>query len=178
LRFLLFVSGLCAALASVARAQTPAAAPPQPDLAAMQYFIGKWACAGTNSRHPGVVSPSTFEAAKDDSGPWVVGHLTVYAPSGDAVYRSYDHYTFDPAAKQWVDVGVDSAGGYAVSTSPGPTGNVWVWHDLGLQKDPSIVSQSDTTLTVNDAASYTLAWTYTPKDGTTYHQEVTCKKKA
>jgi hypothetical protein len=141
-------------------AQTPTAAPTpvpviKPDFSTMMFLTGTWTC---HQPLRGGDRPDTSTTTMSADGVWMVTQDT--APPFDK-YRTYaihgtSYLGWDPTIKQWVQVGVDSSGGYGISSSPGWTGNTIMWTTKNLDGSSgtdTITKVSDTE--TNDASSAT-----------------------
>jgi len=163
----------------VASAQnTPPPLPPKPDFSPLRFLVGTWSCRWRNSRRPAdATGKSTY--ALDPSGYWLdetsVEDRTAWYPYS---VTTYDRYTYDPDTKRWVDISTDETGGYSVSTSSGPKGDSWVWHDLGLSPPGGdMATFSDVTVTRNTDAKYSWSTSYTMKDGKSFTFAGICTKQ-
>lgn len=161
---------------AAAPSMAPLPPPPKPNLSAMKGWIGSWSCTTTSSRRPSAVT-STVTYALDPSGRWIVGtgisHPVPWYPYKGT---STDYATYDAAQKRWVDVYVDSDGNYQTSTSRGPRGNTWIWHDLGLQRPGGdIAATSDQTATV-DGNEMTSDYHFKTTAGKTIEVKTRCKR--
>jgi hypothetical protein len=184
MRRLLSAAGLVAVLlsATTAGAQsaaTPIPLPPKPDLSSLQGFIGTWSCSDKSSRRP-APSLSTVTYSLDPSGYWILGKTkgepTAWYPHASA---STDYYTYDSDSKHWVDVYLDTTGGYSVSTSPGPAGKTWVWHDSHVSAPPpEVASFTDSTLVWGDKDNYSYSYGFTTKAGKVVTVKGACKRTA
>lgn len=112
----------------------------------------------------------------DPDGRWLVNSGTSnpvpWFPHNGA---STEFITYDAGHKHWVDIYIDSNGNYQVSTSPGPTGNTWVWHDLGLQAAGDIASYGDATTTVQ-ARTLTTEYRAKTKAGKFFDVKTVCRR--
>ncbi len=116
--------------------------------------------------------------AFDPEGRWLFNSGTTYpVPWFPHNSSSTEFITYDSGRKHWVDIYVDSNGNYQVKTSPGPTGNTWVWHDLGLQGTGDIESFGDATVTVL-ARTLTTEYRAKTKAGKVFDVKTVCKRAA
>jgi hypothetical protein len=181
LRNLIPLAGLLCALAGAApvaaqATETPIPAPPKPDLSALKGIIGSWSCLTKSSRRPSAVA-GAHTVSLDPSGSWIV-HKAIIEPSPWYPHKVTftDFYTYDVSQKHWVDITIDDDGTYAVSTSPGPHGNTWIWHDLGLQKETGDVGSFTDLKMVVDGDAVTLEDSFTTKSGKPVDDKTTCKR--
>jgi hypothetical protein len=162
--------------AAAGSAPTPIPDAPRPDLSALQGWVGAWSCSTKSSRHAAAIA-GTAAYGFDPEGRWLVNSGTTFPvawfPHNGA---STEFITYDLGRKHYVDIYIDSNGNYQVSTSPGPTGNTWVWHDLGLQATGDIATFGDVTTTV---LPKTLTTEYRAKtrSGTFFDVKTVCKRK-
>jgi hypothetical protein len=153
----------------------PAPAPtmvpiPKPDFSSMMFLTGTWNCTQTLRGKP---RPDTSTTTVGMNGMWMVTQDT--APPFDQ-YRTVtingtNYMTYDPTTKQWIQVGVDTGGGYGISTSPGWQGKTITWTTKGLDGSSGtdvITKTSDTQTT--DASSGT------DPQGHTTNTTITCTK--
>src|SRR5580700_3285824 len=99
---------------------------PSPDFSSMMFLTGTWSC---TQMLRGKQRPDTSTTTIAMDGAWMVTQDA--APPFDR-YRSYtingtNYTTYDSSIKQWVQVGVDSSGGYGIGSSPGWQGNTMTW---------------------------------------------------
>ena len=139
-----------AAIPSYAPAQvesTPIPAQRTPDFSSMRFMVGTWKCATKSARRPApYYTTSTYTI--DPSGYWMYEtSVTQRTKWMSQTLRAWDHITYDPDAKRWVDVLNADQGGYGLSFSKGWNGNQIVWHDVSFAPSPDIASQTDTTIT-------------------------------
>ena len=102
-----------------------------PDFSSMMFSTGTWNC---TQMLRGSKRPDTTTTTVGMDGAWMVSQDA--APPFDK-YRNYTvnsttYMTYDPTVKQWVQMQVDSGGGYGMSTSPGWQGNSMTWTTKGL----------------------------------------------
>jgi hypothetical protein len=140
-------------------AASPAPSPTQvpmarPDFSSMMFLTGTWSC---TQMLRGKQRPDTSTTTIAMDGAWMVTQDA--APSFDR-YRSYTingtNYTaYDSSIKQWVQVGVDSSGGYGIGSSPGWQGNTITWTGKGLDGSSStdVVTKVSDTQTSDDSTS-------------------------
>ncbi|MGC1379764.1 MAG: hypothetical protein WA814_01930 [Candidatus Baltobacteraceae bacterium] len=162
-----------APVASTAADPAPTPVPmPRPDFSPMMFLTGTWTC---TQPLRGSTRPDTSTTTVAMDGAWMV--TSDVAPPFDQ-YRTYtikgsSYMTWDPTIKQWVQVGVDSSGGYGIGTSPGWTANTITWMSKGLDGSTGtdvITKVSDTE--TNDASSGTDA------QGNTTKVTIHCTKTA
>jgi hypothetical protein len=156
---------------------TPVPDAPRPDLGALQSWVGGWSCSTKSSRHATPIS-SVAAYTFDPEGRWLFNSGTIYpVPWFPHNTASTEFITYDLGRRHWVDIYVDSSGNYQVRTSPGPTGNTWVWHDLGLQGTGDIESFGDVTTTVL-AKTLTTEFHAKTKAGKIVDVKTVCKRAA
>lgn len=159
--------------------QSPAASIPEPlrpDLTALRGLVGTWACSTKSSRRANAFT-GTATYGFDPDGRWLINSGTSNpAPWFPFNGASTEFITYDTARRHWVDIYVDSAGNYQVSTSPGPKGNIWLWHDLGLQGPTGdIVSYGDA-MTIVQAKTLTKEYRFKTKAGKVFDVKTACKR--
>jgi hypothetical protein len=182
LRRLLPLLGLvCAAACAVPAVAAdappaPISGPQKPDLSALQGWVGAWSCSTKSSRHESAIT-GTASYGFDPGGRWLVNSGTVnpvpWFPYNGA---TTEFITYDAGRKHWVDIYIDSNGNFQVSTSPGPNGATWVWHDLRLQEPAGdIASYGDATTTVQ-ARALTTEYRVKTKAGKSFDVKTVCKR--
>lgn len=102
-----------------------------PDFSSMMFLTGTWTC---TQMLRGKQRPDTSTTTIGLDGAWMVTQDT--APPFDQ-YRTFTirgtSYTgYDPTIKKWVSIGVDSGGGYFLSSTPGWQGNTMTSSGTGL----------------------------------------------
>lgn len=142
----------------------------KPDFSSMMFLTGTWNC---TQMLRGKQRPDTSTTTVSPDGMWMVSQDA--APPFDQ-YRTVtingtSYMTYDGTIKKWVQVGVDSSGGYGVSTSPGWQGSTITWTTKGLDgsSGTDVVTKSSDTKTT-DAQSGTDA------QGHTASTTITCTK--
>jgi len=118
-----------APFASAQGADHAAMPTPAPEMAQLAYFQGEWTCQGTmlpSPMGPGGPSTGTVAIHSDLGGFWQSGRVRM-TTEGMPPMEGMFHATFDPAAKQYVMLWVDSMGGWARSTSKGWEGDTLVY---------------------------------------------------
>ena len=137
---LLTLSGVALVLglvaAPVVSTAQPAPAPTmvpvvKPDFSSMMFLTGTWNC---TQMLRGKTRPDTSTTTIGMDGMWMVTQDT--APPFDqyrtVTINSTNYTTYDPTIKQWVSVGVDTGGGYGISSTPGWIGNTMTSMGKGL----------------------------------------------
>lgn len=136
------MSALALAFALVFVAATAAAQPPQmptpaAEMSQLAFFEGTWSCEGKMNETPfGPASTmtSTAEIHKDLGGFWQSGVIKGSAPKMPP-FEGRFHVTYDPGAKNFVMMWLDSMGMHARSTSSGWKGDTMVYegdsHGMG-----------------------------------------------
>lgn len=133
----------------------------KPDFSSIMFTSGTWNC---TQMLRGSKRPDTSTTTVGMDGAWMVSQDV--APPFDK-YRNYSinsttYTTYDPSVKQWVQMQMDSGGGYGMSTSPGWDGNTMTWSTKGLDGSSATdvftkVSDTQTTddITTTDAQGHT-----------------------
>lgn len=168
----LFLGFVAAPVVSTAQ---PAPAPTmvplaKPDFSPMMFLAGTWNC---TQMLRGKMRPDTTTYAVGMDGMWLVGQDA--APPFDqyrtTTINSTNYMTFDTTLRQWVQVGVDTGGGYGMQSSPGWVGNTITWTGKGLDGS----AFTDVITKVSDTKT-TDASTVTDAQGHTTKAMVTCTK--
>jgi hypothetical protein len=169
---------VCVSPVAAQSTATPIPAPPKPDLTALKGIIGSWSCSTKSSRRPSAVaSADTFSL--DPSGSWIVHKgISEASPWYPHKVTSTDYNTYDAAQKRWVDIYIDDEGAYDLTTSPGPHGNTWIWHDLSLQKPLGDVASFTDQKMVLDGDVMTSENSFTTKSGKTVNVKTACKRSS
>lgn len=149
--------GLAAAPLVSAAAPDPAPTPvpiARPDFSSMMFLTGTWTC---TQMLRGKQRPDTSTTTVGMDGAWMITQDT--APPFDQ-YRTVaingtTYTTYDSTIKQWVQVAVDSGGGYGLSSSPGWQGNVITWTTKGLDgsSGTDVITKVSATETSDDSSS-------------------------
>lgn len=167
--------GLSLMAAPLVSTAQPAPAPTtvpitKPDFSSMMFLTGTWNC---TQMLRGKTRPDSSTTTVSMDGMWMVTQDT--APPFDqyrtATINGTSYTGYDPTIKQWVQLGVDTGGGYGMGTSPGWQGNTMTWTAKGLDGSSStdvITKESDTKTT--DASTATDAQGHTTKT------TITCTK--
>jgi hypothetical protein len=99
---------------------------PRPDFSPMTFLMGTWTC---TQPLRGAVRPDTSTTTMGLDNIWMVSQDT--APPFDqyrtVAIKGTNYMTYDSSLKQWVQIGVDSSGGYGITSSPGWQGNTITW---------------------------------------------------
>lgn len=167
---MLFSFGMAPASAAPMPASTPV---PRalPDFSPMNMFLGTWTCRQTVR---GSTRTDTSTTSMALNGMWMVTHDV--APPFDKFRTSEvvsDSYvTYNPTSRLWVTTGVDSFGGYFVSTTPGWQGNTLA-SQTTVTNDGS--KSSDVLTKISDTQT-TDAFVNTDPQGTVTHNTVACAK--
>lgn len=124
----LATAGFVVAAATVTSAQ-PQMPKPAPEMSQLSYFEGTWSCSGKMNETP--VNPAgtmttTVEIGKDLGGHWQSGVVKGSMPNMPPFEGKF-YVTWDPAAKQYAMLWMDSAGAWARSMSPGWKGDTLVY---------------------------------------------------
>ena len=142
----------------------------KPDFSSMMFLTGTWNC---TQMLRGKQRPDTSTTTVSNDGMWMVTQDA--APPFDQ-YRTVtingtNFMTYDPTIKKWVQVGVDSGGGYGIATSSGWQGNAITWTGKGLDG-----SSGTDVITKNSDTQTTDASTGTDAQGHTTNTTITCTK--
>jgi hypothetical protein len=152
-------------LTSFAHAQAQAIPPTvvqkAPDMGPMHFLVGTWTC-----RAPGEMSTLNFTQSAD--GMWMLGNSQMTTSSGDKT-QAHLYMTYDNAARQWVILSTNSAGGYGLAYSTGMQGDTAQFKSSakgGMQGDVMMMKRiSDTQLQITqsnpDKTGYQRMQTYT-----------------
>jgi len=138
----------------------------------MMFLTGTWTC---TQMLRGKMRPDTSTTTIGMDGMWMVTQDT--APPFDQ-YRTFpingtSYLGYDPTIKQWVQIGVDSGGGYGTGSSPGWQGNMITWTSKGL--DGSTVTDVVTKVSDSETSD---AQSATDAQGKTTTTTITCKKSS
>jgi hypothetical protein len=144
----------------------------KPDFTPMMFLTGTWNC---SQMLRGKQRPDTSTTTVAMDGMWMVSQDS--APPFDQ-YRNVTinatgYMGYDTTIKQWVQIGVDSGGGYGWESSPGWQGNVITWSGKGLDGS----TFSDVVTKVSDTET-TDANTATDPQGKTTKTAIHCTKTA
>lgn len=127
-------------LAQPAGDQKPPELPkPAPEMAALDYFVGDWACEGTMEPGPfgpGGKSTSTAKIRDDLGGFWQAGTIKANMPNMPT-FEGRFYTTYDTEAKEYAMLWVDSMGASSRSTSKGWQGDSIVYEgemQMGAEK--------------------------------------------
>jgi hypothetical protein len=132
-RFAVTIAAILAFSVAGARAaqttESPAPRAPKPNFSSFSFLLGTWSCTWKRSNHK-VPVRSITTWTRDDSGYWLTGS-TDNPPVKWFPYevKARERITYDSAAKLWVYVNWDDAGGYNLYTTPGFRGDTAVWTD-------------------------------------------------
>jgi len=170
--FALLVALIAATSVGVrAQATNPTPVPQQkPDFSSMSFLMGTWTC---HQMLRGKDRPDTSTTALGMDGMYMVTQDE--APPFDQ-YRTFpihgmSYMTYDSMIKKWVSIGVDSAGNYGITSSPGWQGNTIVW--TGSYLDGS--SSTDTVTKASDTRTTDQSVTKDPS-GKVTTSTITCTK--
>jgi len=102
---------------------------PAAELQQLKGLIGNWKCDGKMGMNGHEMSAkSTYKVAWELDNFWLVAHLegakSKEMPTG---FRGVDYYNYEPAAKQFVMMSFDNAGGWSMMTSKGWDGDKMAW---------------------------------------------------
>jgi len=171
------------AIPSLAGAQvesTPIPQTPKPNLSPLSYLVGTWSCSTQSARRPAPFK-TTVTYVMEPTGYWIneksVTEPMSWFPAG---LTSYDKITYDPQEKHWIDLSYDERGGYGYSVSqPGSRGDKVVWHGMtGVTGNPSIATNSDTTMMHDGNSKLTSSSSFTEKSGRNVSVVSTCTKQS
>jgi hypothetical protein len=149
---------------------------PAPELSQIAYFEGTWTCTGKTFESPmgpaGAVT-STAEIRRDLGGFWQSG--TVKGTMTNMSMEGRFYVTYDPAAKQFVMLWVDSMGGWARSTASGWKGDTLVYEGESHMGPQQMKSRD--TFTRSGAGGMRHTWDMQIGGKWAPLGEETCKKK-
>lgn len=177
LTFSAAVLALGLAAAPVVSGAQPAPAPTpvpmtKPDFSTMMFLMGTWKC---TQMLRGKTRPDTGTTTMSADGMWMVTQDS--APPFDQ-YRTVTingttYLGYDTSLKQWVQIGVDSGGGYGISSSPGWQGNTATWTTKNLDGSGG----TDVVTKVSDTETSD-AQTSTDAQGKTSSTTIHCTKSS
>lgn len=160
-------------------------APPMPEppaavAEAAKKMAGTWKCEGTSHMMGTMPMAGTMTFKLDPSKMWIVGTWKSKKTKEMPSMTALEYRTFDASQNKWVQVGVDTMGGWGTATSAGPEqpGNVeWVgdFFMLGQGGKPMKVKTTETLVSPKEVR---LVSTGSKDGGTTWQPmwEATCKK--
>ncbi|MGB6601154.1 MAG: hypothetical protein WBE77_08730 [Candidatus Cybelea sp.] len=167
---------ICLFATPVASTAQPAPAPTmvpmnKPDFSSLMFLVGTWKCMQSLR---GKQRSDTATTTVSADGMWLVTQDT--SPPFDQ-YRTVaingTTYTgYDSTIKQWIQIGIDSGGGYGTSTSPGWQGNTITWTTKNLDG-----SSGTDVNTKHSDTMYTDSSSATDAQGKTTNVTVTCNKE-
>jgi hypothetical protein len=165
LRNLLAISALGAALAIA----VPVGAQPS-GMAAMEYYVGKWACVGGPTSSPPVKASVTYSVESGILRQWgeipPQGEMkTTYAFNGAVSYDSKKH--------RYVSTFLDNDSGWELAVAQPWSGNTEHWTDLST--DSGKLARSEFVRTDHDNFTIT---SYEPRTATKPTFKVTCKRSS
>ncbi len=172
-----FAPAIALADAAPAIEATPVPRPAKPDFSTLNFLLGTWSCSEKSARRP---TPDTWTqtASLDPSGYWLVTKST---DAGTSWFpypsTSTDSVTYDSDSKQWVDLYLDTNGGYGYSTSTGWSGNTIVWTDRAFVPTANIKSISNFTLVKVSDTKTTSERSFVTSKGTTVGVSGSCTKQ-
>ena len=124
--------------AAVAAAQPPGPKP-APEMSQIAFFEGTWACEGkmpATPMGPAGTMTSTAEVRRELDGFWQAGVIKGSGP-GLPSFEGRFYVTYDPSAKQYVMLWVDSMGAWSRSTA-----TAWKGDTIVYEGDMHIAGQS------------------------------------
>ena len=142
------ITGALAAAAIVAvvpctfvQAAPPETAPkPAAEMSSLKFFDGSWTCSGEalpTPMGPGGKMTGAVKSHTDLGGFWQSGTVKTTGGGMPAGMEGMFHMTYDPGAKQYMLLWVDSMGGHSQETSTGWEGDKIVFSGesaMGAQK--------------------------------------------
>lgn len=116
--------------------EKPAMAHPKPpaEMANLKIFDGTWSCAGEAAMEPGgpmAKMDSSVQSTTGLGGFWQVGTVQVPAMGEMPPFEGMFHMTWDPAAKQYLLLWVDSMGGWSEERASDGAGGKFVFTGTG-----------------------------------------------
>jgi hypothetical protein len=150
---LAFTLGSQSALAqekSDAKKSTPAASmpalKPPPELAKLNTMAGTWKCTSKMHMPPEMggeqTGKSTMTIKKDMNGYWMVGQWKMEKTKTMPEMKGNLYWGYDTADKKFVELGLDSSGGFVRGTSDGPQDNTWVWDEDGVMMGKKVKTRT------------------------------------
>jgi hypothetical protein len=122
---------------------------PPAELAKLNSMVGNWKCSSKMHLPPEMggeqTGTSTMTIKKDMGGYWVVGQWKMAKTKTMPEMKGNIYWGYDPAEKNFVELGVDSTGGYMRGTSDGPQGGTWVWNEDGMMMGKKMKSRTTVT---------------------------------
>jgi uncharacterized protein DUF1579 len=136
-----------------------AMAPPKPaaEMANLKFFDGSWSCSGEGAMEPGGPMMKTDSSVKIQSGLggfWQVGTVKVPAKGGMPAFEGMFHTTWDPAARQYVMLWVDSMGAWSQSRASGWAGDKMVYTGEGQMGDQKMAMRDTFTRKANGSLGH------------------------
>jgi hypothetical protein len=107
------------------------------DMAKM--MVGNWKCTGKAAMDPAKPTEMTdmkmtMKMKTDLNGWWIVGSMD------SAMFKGTMYVTYDPTAKKWYSMMMDSMGGSEMTTSMGMKDNKVVWEGEGRSPMPGMTA--------------------------------------
>jgi hypothetical protein len=94
---------------------------------------------------------STMTIKKDLSGYWMVGQWKMDKTKTMPEMKGNIYWGYNTADKQFVELGIDSTGGFMNGTSNGPQNNTWVWTEEGVMMGKKAKTRTTVTQTSPNA---------------------------
>src|SRR5215831_6303382 len=130
---------------AVAQEKTPAkkapaaaamgAPTPPAELAQFNSMTGNWKCSSKMHLPPEMggeqTGSSTMTIKKETGGYWLVGQWKMAKTKTMPETKGTMYWGYDTGEKKFIELGVDSGGGYMRGTSDGPQGGAWLWNEEG-----------------------------------------------
>jgi len=131
------------------KSSAEAAMKPPPELAQMNSMVGTWKCSSKMHLPPEMggeqTGTSTMIIKKDLGGYWVVGQWKMGKTKTTPEMKGTIYWSYDAADKKFVELGVDSTGGYMHGTSDGPQSGTWVWNEDGTMMGKKMKTRTTVT---------------------------------
>lgn len=151
---------------------------PSPEMAKLDFFKGNWTCEGSTKESPmgpaGKIT-STAQIKEDLGGFWQSGMIKGTMANMPPMEGMF-HSTYDPTAKQFLMLWIDSMGGWARSTSSGWQGEKMVYEGEANMPGQKPTTSRDT-FTKGPAGAMTHAWEAQIDGKWIPIGEETCRKK-
>lgn len=164
-------------LVAVVPAQAQEVPKPAPEMAQIDFFLGTWTCQGKTQPSPfgpaGDVK-STVQVTKDLGGFWQSGTVTAMMANMPP-FEGRFHVTYDPGAKGFLMLWVDSMGGWSQARSSGWKGDTLVYEGdshMGAQ-----TMKSRDTFMRSGSGTMKHTWEANLEGKWTLLGEETCQKK-
>lgn len=150
---------------------------PAPEMSQIANFEGTWNCSGKaldSPMGPGGSMSGTVEVRRDLGGFWQSGVVKAKM-ANQPLFEGRFHVTYNPGAKQFVMLWVDSMGGWSRTTSNGWKGDTLIYEGDAYMGPQTFKSRD--TFTRSGAATLKHTWEAQIGGKWTPMGEETCTKK-